>query len=421
MAHKLGPGGAAQVLAAAATKPSTSMTSILDSIDPKAAAQNPGWAKQNVGQFVATNTNKYGAMPVQGINPTTQTAPTTPVQRANLPTPPVQVTQAPGTAGYQGPPPQPGFQPTPAPTVAPPIIPAGAPPGSAQQPTNIPLAQGPAATGPTQLPTTPIPGAIPGPPVVPKPQEQQFERQMSIAKPQMDLDVKQIQENREAVQKNASDLANVAAIQDYLPRVQTGWTGETKLEAGRILKGIGASDQQVNDFLGTDVASGQLLQKKFLELSMAAARGMGAREPGSVIQMFSKAYPGIGTDPQAIMLQTNAIRMDRIRQQDYLNDKEQFLQQSMNQFDQSGRYRGLTGFQSGFDTAAPPENYLHAAESMSVLQDKKTGQITPESQKMAGAAWKAASNDPNKEHAIYSLIPSGSRFVAPDGSVRIKP
>jgi hypothetical protein len=62
----------------------------------------------------------------------------------------------------------------------------------------------------------------------------------------------------------------------------------TKLESALILKDLGVSDDQIKGFLNTDVAAGQILQKKFVELSAAALRTMGAREPGSVIQMFAR-------------------------------------------------------------------------------------------------------------------------------------
>jgi hypothetical protein len=104
-------------------------------------------------------------------------------------------------------------------------------------------------------------------------------------------DAKEVAADRESAQKGQQDMATLQTIRDFLPKVQTGWGADQKLEAARILKSAGVSDDKIADFTNTDVASGQLLQKKFLELSSAAARTMGAREPGSVIQMFAKAIP----------------------------------------------------------------------------------------------------------------------------------
>ena len=129
--------------------------------------------------------------------------------------------------------------------------------------------------------------------------------------PAVKADTEELAKDRETALKGQQDMATIRAVQDFAPKVKTGWSADTKLEGARILKSIGVPDDKIKDFLKTDVAAGQILQKKFVELSAAAARTMGAREPGSVIQMFAKAYPNLGTDPDAINLQTNALYMDR--------------------------------------------------------------------------------------------------------------
>jgi hypothetical protein len=179
---------------------------------------------------------------------------------------------------------------------------------------------------------------------------------------------------------------------------------DSKLEGGRILKAIGVPDDQIKDFLNTDVASGQILQKKFLELSSAAARTLGAREPGSVISMFQKAYPNLGTDPQAVQLQTNALYMDRVRQQQLAKEKTNYLIDSVDDYRRSGNYRGLKNFNDQFDQQYPAENYMSAAEAMS---------RRPEGwDRIKGAA---------QQQGVIDLIPPGTTFLAPDGKVRVKP
>jgi hypothetical protein len=199
-------------------------------------------------------------------------------------------------------------------------------------------------------------------------------------------------------------MATVRMIQDFLPKVQTGWSAESKLEAGRILKGMGVPDEKVADLLKTDVASGQILQKKFLELSSAAARNMGAREPGSVISMFAKAYPNLGTDEKAVRLQTNALYMDRLRAQRLAEEKTNHLNASVNDYQQSGQYRGLKGFNENFNKAHNPETYLSAAEAMSGVPQ----------------GWQRV-KDPRQQSLVIGMIPSGSTFMSPDGKMRIKP
>jgi hypothetical protein len=185
--------------------------------------------------------------------------------------------------------------------------------------------------------------------------------------PAVKVDTEELSKDREKALAGQADMANVRLIQDFVPKVQTGWGAETKLEAARILKTIGVPQDVINQNIMTlpDVASGQILQKKFVELSAAAARTMGAREPGSVISMFAKSYPNLGTDPQAITLQTNALYMDRLRSQHLAEQKTNFLNDSINGVQGSGQYRGLRGFNEAFNRSNPAENYLHAAEAMS--------------------------------------------------------
>ena len=201
-------------------------------------------------------------------------------------------------------------------------------------------------------------------------------------------------------------MANVRLIQDFVPKVQTGWGAETKLEAARILKTIGVPQDVINQNIMTlpDVASGQILQKKFVELSAAAARTMGAREPGSVISMFAKSYPNLGTDPQAITLQTNALYMDRLRSQHLAEQKTNFLNDSINGVQGSGQYRGLRGFNEAFNRSNPAENYLHAAEAMS-------GATEP---------WKRVTTM-SQRNAVIRLIPPGTAYMGPDNKMHVTP
>ena len=222
--------------------------------------------------------------------------------------------------------------------------------------------------------------------------------------PLVKVDADELAKDRESALKGQQDMATVRMIQDFLPKVRTGWSAENKLEGARILKGLGVSDEKIGDLLKTDVASGQILQKKFLELSSAAARNMGAREPGSVIQMFAKAYPNLGTDEKAVRLQTNALYMDRLRAQRLAEEKTNHISDSVNEFQQTGQYRGLKGFNEDFNKRHNPETYLSASEAMSGVPQ----------------AWQRI-KDPRQQQAVADLIPSGSTFMAPDGKMRIKP
>lgn len=222
--------------------------------------------------------------------------------------------------------------------------------------------------------------------------------------PMVQADTEEVKADREKALAGQPDMANVRMIQDFLPKVQTGWGAETKLEGARILQGIGVPPDAIKDFLNTDVASGQILQKKFVELSAAAARTMGAREPGSVISMFSKAYPNLGTVPQAVVLQTNALYMDRERQMDLANAKTQYLNQSVGGVQSTGKYRGLTGFNEQFNQTNPPEAYLGAAEAMSGRPE----------------VWARAKSS-DQQDQITRLMPPNTKYLAPDGKWHMTP
>src|SRR6185437_14916697 len=109
--------------------------------------------------------------------------------------------------------------------------------------------------------------------------------------------------------------------------------------------------------------SGQLLQKEFLQLTASAVRTMGAREPGSVISMFAKAYPSLSTDPGAVKILANAIIMNQKYKEDYANAVETAGYNAAN-VPNGAPYKGLSGFQKEFQRTNGPELYMTAAEAM---------------------------------------------------------
>lgn len=302
-------------------------------------------------------------------------------------------------------PPAPG---APAPAVsASPVAAPGGPVAQAQIPGPASAAGSGALQQPVQPPApmatpaaaAPVPAAPPQPAVtIGKPLAN------PAVQPMIDADTKELANDRELAIKGQQDMANVAAVKDFLPKVATGWSAEHRLEAGRILQALGVPSDQVQGLTAIDPANGQLLQKKFLELSAGAARGMGAREPGSVIQMFAKAYPNLGTTPDAVLMQSNALYMDRLRQQALAEGKTNYLNESVNGVRQGGDYRGLKGFNEEFGKAHNSEDYLHAAEAMSGEKFSPWSKIT----------------DSAAQHRIVGLIPQGQQFVGPDGKMYVR-
>jgi hypothetical protein len=283
-------------------------------------------------------------------------------------------------AGPQAPGPQ---TPPPAPTTLQPAVPSGAP-----------------AQAPAPSPANSFGGGVrplPGGAGIMAPSQDTF-------KPLIDEDTKELATDREAAVKAQGDQATVAAIRDMIPNVATGWSGPQRLQFVSTLKALGVPDDKLQKFASIDPASGQVAQKQFVALSAAAARQMGAREPGSVISMFAKAYPSLETTPEAINLQTNILGMEAQRRQALASAKTDYLNQSVNDLQGSGTYRGLKGFNEEFNKAHDATDYLRAAEAMS-------GQ--------KWSPWSRVSDDAH-QHQIISLIPSGQKFVGPDGKMYVK-
>lgn len=205
------------------------------------------------------------------------------------------------------------------------------------------------------------------------------------------------------VDKANDQMATAQLIGDLLPRVATGWGAETKLEAARVMKGLGVSDDTVKNFLGTNAASGDVLQKQFLAQTAQAVRVMGAREPGSVISLFGKAYPNLATQPGAISLIENVLTMQGQRAHDQFALAQQHHSEQINGLSSGQPYVPLSKFESEFNTGAHSSvNYLKAAQALA--SDK--------------VAWQGL--NPEQVNQVWSLIPVGKQYLAPDGTQMIK-
>jgi hypothetical protein len=203
-------------------------------------------------------------------------------------------------------------------------------------------------------------------------------------------------------------MATSQLIGDIMKRVgTTGWTAEARADAARILKTVTGSDATAKAFTGIDPTNADLLQKQFLAQTAQAVRVMGAREPGSVISMFSKAYPSFETQPNAIKLMENVLYMQGQRAHDEFALAQQNHAQAVAATKGGGDYRPLTQFTASFNEGVHNSgNYLKAAEVMSAPRGDTS-------------YWKGIS--PEQVDQIISLIPKGKTFVAPDGRMLVKP
>jgi hypothetical protein len=192
-------------------------------------------------------------------------------------------------------------------------------------------------------------------------------------------------------------------IQDLLPQISTGWGADAKQQAAKVLTAIGADPKAVQDML-TNPASGDVIQKMFLQQSAGAVRLMGAREPGSVISLFGKAYPNLTTQKNAIELMENVFTMQAQRSQDMLTQAQDHQNTQLVNLRTNSPYVPLANMENQFNSGNNRAiYYLKAAEAMS-------GDAN---------AWKGMNNDAHS--AVWTLIPSGSSVVGPDGKMVTKP
>jgi hypothetical protein len=273
---------------------------------------------------------------------------------------------------------------------------AAIPQPQAQAPQQAPQAQAQQPQVPqAQAPQAPPVGAVMGKPIA----HPEFE-------PLIRTNSDEVDKTRAVADKAQQTNGTAKLVLDLLPKVQTGWTTETKLQAENILKGLGIDPAGISAFNKIDLASGQVLSKKFLDLSMGAMRSDfgGSREAFGAMQMFRNAYPSIGTDPDAVRLQTNVLRMDNQRGTHLANEKTSYLQNSINDIQNTGKYRGLNGFNEQFAKSNAPELYVHAAEAMSGPRFAQWDKIKSTAER----------------NAIVRLIPPGEQFYAPDRDGKMK-
>jgi hypothetical protein len=192
--------------------------------------------------------------------------------------------------------------------------------------------------------------------------------------------------------------ATIQSLRDIMGRgLNTGWGADARSQLARVLTAAGVGADAVKNIAGINPADADAFNKQALRLSAEAVRGMGAREPGSVISLFSRAYPNLETQPQALDLMTNMLALQAQRAQDRRN----FVLGRFNQPD-GNSYGAVSQAQADFDRQSPAVAYLHAAEAMT--------------QGYQAQAWGGAA--PAELQQILKLIPTGRAYFDPSGAQR---
>ena len=243
----------------------------------------------------------------------------------------------PVAAGALGAPSVPGAPPAPRVAMPPQV---GAPGAPAAAP--VPQVPSPQALGAGVIPLT---GNARGP-----------EAAQAITESQAKNDADEVSKQQAMIQSGHNVLGTTATIRANLPNVATGAGADQRLLGSQIGAALGVSPQNMQAWLGTNPVNGELLQKKLFELSTGAVRGMGAREPGSVLAMFQKNYPNLTSRDMTIDAMTRLIDTDQTYKEDEVNGRQQYLNQQIQNVGQGQPYNGLGGYQQ-----PDPRTYQAAA------------------------------------------------------------
>lgn len=250
----------------------------------------------------------------------------------------------------------------------------------------------------TQVPERPLPPGTPEPPAgahtgaVPL-TEGGFGAKTAagIQESQGKDDAKNIAEEQAKIATGHGTLATTQTIRSTLPQVTTGVAAEQRLRAQQIFTALGVPDATAKEWTGTSAPMGEILQKKLFELSTGAVRGMGAREPGSVVAMFAKNYPNMTSQNMTIDAMTRLLDMDQTYKEAEIGARGGHLNSSVARLSSGQPYQGMAGY------AAPdPRPFQAAALAAGGMPfDVWSRGLTPEQQtaalKLAGHVWPDAS------------------------------
>jgi len=103
-----------------------------------------------------------------------------------------------------------------------------------------------------------------------------------------------------SAQNAVKDNSTIDAMKSQMGGFEPGKFAPAKAEIGAYLMAIPGVKNMLPAGTKDGVAAYQEFEKNATNLSMAAARTMGAREPGSVISMFKNAYPNTSLTDQTL-------------------------------------------------------------------------------------------------------------------------
>lgn len=192
-------------------------------------------------------------------------------------------------------------------------------------------------------------------------------------------DAKETAEEMAKARELAPTLGQTSVIRNYLPNVRTGVGTEALLDLGRAMAGIGVDPDRVKALTGIDPSQGELLTKSLFNLTASRVRAMGAREPGSLVFAFLKAFPNPESRPETTYAMTMGMDADYLYRLDRATAMRAYLNNSVNDMARTNQYKGLSGFDQEFAKTNDPRVYAAAAETAAGFKDGDAFRgLTPE-------------------------------------------
>jgi len=240
---------------------------------------------------------------------------------------------------------------------------------------------------------------------------------MPVAQPGVADVNKRLQDLQTNADQAQQELNTVTNMRDIFNRgIQTGWGADTRAQLGRVLSQLGVDQDSIKNLTGIAPSDADAFQKQALRLSTEGVRTLGAREPGSIVSMFTRAYPSLETQPGALDVMTNILGQEQRR----ILDKRSAVLGAVSQ-PPAGGYGplGIQGTQlqaeQQFDQQNPALNYLRSAYLMSGTDP--TNKSDWYKQGWTPDMYSGNTLTPQGA-AVLKLIPSGASFYDATGAVQ---
>jgi hypothetical protein len=153
-------------------------------------------------------------------------------------------------------------------------------------------------------------------------------------------------------------------------KVKPGQFAPFMAQVASVMRGASYDEQAVQKITGMDPVAAQELNKFLFQLQSSKLREMGAREPGSVLQMFASNYPNWQSRPETIGALTRTLDMQVLYAKDRAAAMTQWMQEHRGNIADYQRVSS-PAFNDWFKAQHDPREYAAAALAASTAGDGK--------------------------------------------------